>query len=830
MADLRSKLSLDGSDFNKTLDDATRSVNDFNKETQGANKAVGDMGNTTKRTASELLKEMKNMEGLGRSTSNYRQQLGQMTRQIMDLTVNYRAMSDEMKNSEFGREVAAQIQDLTAKASQYKDAIQDATSNVRLLSSDTANLDAAKSAIDGLSAGMQVFASMGILGEQSTEKVVKMLAKLKAIESATNAVIKIANVLNKDSILMLKLKELATASNTIETTKNTAAQIANNAANTSGISTGTKLTNVIKNLTKAMKTSKIAKAGLAAAIVLVIAKIVKWNEATREQIAMERKLDYMTDEEKEKVKAYAESISTSMAKAAGSFDRLKEAYEACNSYSDRVKFLEDYKKELETLGLRADDVNKLEDIFINKTDEYKKAVLLRAQFLALQAEAQKAYQEAFVKVSTGFASQGTKKEGDIIEGFKEQFDLKGLAEGIDYEVISNEYGKIIAKLTKQGAADWNQYFVEAGADFGEIAADAARQPFDDITEVLKEKAKALGIDINEIIGGGGGGGTSGPTYENGSVADYEAQIASLNKRLKEEKLTYAEIQQILKDIIVLEAQRDIAANGGLMPSLTPKTYEKAIDELRKKQTSSTLKLNVGLDIDTKTIFDLNKKISDTVSSLGSMNSAVASIGNALEEMNDGWDNTKTDIENITSIVGNFLTILQAITSVIETINTLSKIWTGLSLSEWMIQKRKNAALMEGLGIETAETGVKSTNAALAAAEAGSEVAGSAAKIPLVGWVLAIGALATFIALIASAKSAAKFAQGGIVPGSSFSGDKIHAQLNSGEMVLNTTQQARLFRMLDGGAGGFSSGQVEFVLHGQELVGLYKNYNNKMSRI
>jgi hypothetical protein len=44
---------------------------------------------------------------------------------------------------------------------------------------------------------------------------------------------------------------------------------------------------------------------------------------------------------------------------------------------------------------------------------------------------------------------------------------------------------------------------------------------------------------------------------------------------------------------------------------------------------------------------------------------------------------------------------------------------------------------------------------------------------------------------------AKFAQGGIVGGTSFSGDRVPARVNSGEMILNKQQQARLFEIANG---------------------------------
>ena len=75
---------------------------------------------------------------------------------------------------------------------------------------------------------------------------------------------------------------------------------------------------------------------------------------------------------------------------------------------------------------------------------------------------------------------------------------------------------------------------------------------------------------------------------------------------------------------------------------------------------------------------------------------------------------------------------------------------------------------------------------------------SAAETPVVGWLLAGAAVAAVIAAMASIP---KFATGGIVPGTSFTGDKVPALLNSGEMILNSSQQSNLFGMLNSGLYG-----------------------------
>jgi hypothetical protein len=86
------------------------------------------------------------------------------------------------------------------------------------------------------------------------------------------------------------------------------------------------------------------------------------------------------------------------------------------------------------------------------------------------------------------------------------------------------------------------------------------------------------------------------------------------------------------------------------------------------------------------------------------------------------------------------------------------------------------------------------------------------------------AVAFQIAAIAAAKPAEpKFATGGIVLGSSYSGDKVSARVNSGEMILNMDQQQRLFDMLNGGGAaamgstGTISIPISLVLDGQTVA-------------
>ena len=90
----------------------------------------------------------------------------------------------------------------------------------------------------------------------------------------------------------------------------------------------------------------------------------------------------------------------------------------------------------------------------------------------------------------------------------------------------------------------------------------------------------------------------------------------------------------------------------------------------------------------------------------------------------------------------------------------------------------------------------------------------------------LGAIATIIATIASIfSSLPKFADGGIVGGSSFYGDKLLARVNSGEMILNKRQQAALYGMTGGSEITLGVSRIQ----GADLYLSLKNYMSKTGK-
>lgn len=168
-------------------------------------------------------------------------------------------------------------------------------------------------------------------------------------------------------------------------------------------------------------------------------------------------------------------------------------------------------------------------------------------------------------------------------------------------------------------------------------------------------------------------------------------------------------------------------------------------------------IEIDLDeaIDEAKLPDLSKKIKENEDFANSL----SAIGNAFGSMSSMADGAAG---SILSYFGNLMNSVAAAIPAIDALNAKKK-----------------------------EESVANTEAAVTGA------ASSVASIPFVGAVLAVAAIASVLAALANIP---KYATGGIVGGSSFFGDHMIARVNSGEMILNQSQQGKLFNMINNGGG------------------------------
>jgi hypothetical protein len=73
--------------------------------------------------------------------------------------------------------------------------------------------------------------------------------------------------------------------------------------------------------------------------------------------------------------------------------------------------------------------------------------------------------------------------------------------------------------------------------------------------------------------------------------------------------------------------------------------------------------------------------------------------------------------------------------------------------------------------------------------------------PALAAMITAAGLAQVATIVANKPVPPSYATGGIVPGTSYTGDKVPALVNSGEMILNASQQRNLFDKINSGGGG-----------------------------
>ena len=218
--------------------------------------------------------------------------------------------------------------------------------------------------------------------------------------------------------------------------------------------------------------------------------------------------------------------------------------------------------------------------------------------------------------------------------------------------------------------------------------------------------------------------------------------------------------------------------------------------------------------------------------------AVENIKKAFE------DDDASPWEQFMAVFNGIVQMVDTIYGMYETLQQFSKMSSTMESAELTLIELENTALQQQIALrerlnEIKQQGIIKTGEQMAAdyaeaaaanvktsADAKGSVAGatkSGAGLPFPYNLLAIAA--GVAAVLAALASMDKFAEGGIVGGHSFTGDKQLARVNSGEMILNGRQQKNLLDMANG-KGGVGSGKVEFKIRGTDLIGVM---NNEMSK-
>lgn len=317
-----------------------------------------------------------------------------------------------------------------------------------------------------------------------------------------------------------------------------------------------------------------------------------------------------------------------------------------------------------------------------------------------------------------------------------------------------------------------------------------------------------------------------PKFDAGSIKALEAEVTKLNEELNNTVVSDERLKQILSEKTALEEQINaLKIRNGLTKAPVEKTQlEQNREKYNKtKQSIEQVKADFKIGLISKeeaekAIADANKELEGIglkplelhVNSDGTITTTAEEIA-AAEEKIEEYKNKMSDMSSqIGTIGGAFSGLGEAVGG------------TGGKMMEFAGQTMQAAAQI-----------IPQIVSLIAAKQAEATAAGtaSAAALPFPANIAAMASvIATVVSLFASIPKT--FAEGGLIGGNSIHGDTMLARVNSGEMILNHSQQSNLYRAIKNNniGGGGLGGNVEFKISGSTLKGCLNNYDNKMKKL
>ena len=371
--------------------------------------------------------------------------------------------------------------------------------------------------------------------------------------------------------------------------------------------------------------------------------------------------------------------------------------------------------------------------------------------VSIEAEAEPTY---IVQGSAADKRQSRTNAQHNIDRIRQDFEI-GL---IGKEDAERQIADINKQLEKLGVKPIEVHFKTYIEELQEQLHDA-QQEFEEATTIdARVKADAKIDDIQRQIDEATKGKVSieaeaEPTYiVQGSAADKRQSHSNAQNKASRIQTDY-EIGIIGKD----EALKEI-------------------EEINRQLAEIGLK-PIKIELDSK---GFDKVFGDIKSGWGS----IQGVGNGIQGISDALEGNGDAWQQVTGLINGFISIAEGIQGIVELFGMLTAATSAHA-----------AASITDAAATAGEAAAATANTAAKSGEAVANATASGAKMPFPLNLVAIAA--GVAAVIAALAAVSGFATGGVIGGTSTSGDKKFARVNSGEMILNKFQQARLFGMIDG---------------------------------
>lgn len=750
--------------------------------TQGINEAKNATAQYTNATV-DLKKE----------TEDYLSQFGSLRKQLrgakqeaFNLAAQFSQLSKTEKDSELGQQLAGELQFAIEKAAELEDVMSDTNDAIRNAASDTAGLDAFKESLD---VGKDIAtAYIGVLAKMTgnEEALKSAISSLAIVQGSFNAVIKTTNMLQKNSSTMIALQRAGVLSLA------QAHKVSEAAAKASTIA--------MKGLGAAMKT--VPYLALAAGIAALGVAIAKYIAKTDKASEAAKKLNNEMHDASVQGAKDAQSDITKL-------NLLYRATQNVNlKMNDRVKAV----KDLQRLYPAYFGNLTQEQILAGKaSDAYKK---LRDDIIAC-AQA-RAYE---------------KKIGELAE------------QNIDLDDQIKKQEKLV-KLTKKQAADAKsaengQVYGTAGVNMSSMNASRAVSAYEKekkkLEELNKQKAAnikqqeeyAASIDkltpaVNRIDANnnnkGGGSKTETKTdidlLPKGNKLDRQLDVwfKDFNKKIAAKTKESAEMNKGVANIDFITSPQQIQGTENAIQQALQ------VDDVKFDFSALPEAMQAAADEAIKSL----DRLSEAMAIAGQQRAKFMAAGDTkgVEEMDKQLATLTEDYNKQSEEVGNYVKRSEEVNNLADSFKSVGDSVGALGGLFGALGDATDDAGMKTMGIiaETLATMALSFANALKSCSTWYE------------WVaFGVTGMTQLVSMVSQIKqlTAGGYAEGGIVPGNSFAGDKVMAMVNSGEMILNTNQQKNLFDMLNGITGtGISSSKIELTgkIRGKDLLLVQKNYN------
>lgn len=149
-----------------------------------------------------VMDAVKAMGEMATKADSTRGALRELTQATSDMTVAYRSLTDEERNSPLGQEMAKSIAQMTERAGNAKDAMGDVSAAITHAASDTRGFDQAAGFMTGISSAFQTATGAAKMFGIEIGDNVEVLAQLQAAMAVTSGLQQLQNLLQSQSALM----------------------------------------------------------------------------------------------------------------------------------------------------------------------------------------------------------------------------------------------------------------------------------------------------------------------------------------------------------------------------------------------------------------------------------------------------------------------------------------------------------------------------------------------------------------------------------------------------------------------------------------------------